>query len=1062
VFRHIRSKLIAAFAMPLAILVAVAGLETLSSLGQISSVDQQTSLASASVGPGGIVQQLQTERIYGILSILAATNATALAPSLTGLTPVSDNLYQNVPALEAQTNAAVNSFENTVRGSGQQAVRTYANAFSALAGLSHIRSYWVKAGVAATATVPRTFIANYQPLVQKTYDAYTGIIDTLEADTATVPFKVSDPTLRTGVEVLYASLEKTEAQWAEVEDLFNASMNSGPTAKADIDQALQDWGAEQSWGARLDSYGSGPYGTPVYNEDQSSVDSSLELDLGFMDQGLVPQLPSVLQAFTEPACVRAVNQNMKCISTTTVTPTAYGETQIAGIVNSRANTLRDNAVEQAITFVAVGALGALLGLVLVVLVSRSVSRPLVDLARQAEELATTTLPAAVKAILDASTNGAEAPKVPKIAVTSRDEVAEMAKALEDVNRTAVEMAAGQAALRRNLADAFVNLGRRNQNLVTRQLEYISEIELKEADPESLEELFRLDHLATRMRRNAESLLILAGSGPARQWSAPVPAMDVARAASAEVEDYKRLRLHHFDPAQITGAATTDLVHILAELIENALTFSPPGSPVDVYGRFLEGGYVIVIVDSGIGMSVDDLEVANRRLEGEGADDEVPGRYLGHFVAGRLAARHSIAISLQASHSGGLVARVKIPSTLIEEPVPDLSAGAEVRPAQAIASVEAAPVIVSSAPTIEAAAATAAPPVVDHSGRGSYTNGSSGYAGPGVVEPPAPSVPAGESYSNPASESAVGAYGPAGGDGVDDVAYAGDGAEDAEVADTDAMAETAEDADQALAEWTAQASAAAAVEVGKPAEAAWDAALPGYEAEAEPVAEYEASPVEEAEAPEAEVAGLAPSYEAEAAYEQEAAFEADASYEASYEFAAEVPVAQPEAEAGLEEPEAPIAGTEVAEVAQYVAPVPAPQAPTAYAPSAAAPTPDLGLLSPLAAAAPAAAAYSPASPESVLSPRASAPATASYSAWESLPGPGAAPAVGPAAQARSTADGLRKLTRRVPGASLPQDDESLRRATPSSTTANPLGLSGALSQYLSATTEARPEKEQSGK
>ena len=229
------------------------------------------------------------------------------------------------------------------------------------------------------------------------------------------------------------------------------------------------------------------------------------------------------------------------------------------------------------------------------------------------------------------------------------------------------------------SEAFVNLGRRTQNLVTRQLEYISDIELKEADPESLEELFRLDHLATRMRRNAESLLILAGSGPARQWSAAVPAMDVARAASAEVEDYKRLRLHHFDPAMIKGEVTTDLVHILAELTENALSFSPPGSPVDVYGRFLQDGYVLVVVDSGIGMSASDLDIANQRLEGLGSDDGVPGRYLGHFVAGRLAARHGLSISLQASQSGGLVARVRIPSDLIEAPVADLSAGAEVRP-----------------------------------------------------------------------------------------------------------------------------------------------------------------------------------------------------------------------------------------------------------------------------------------------------------------------------------------------------------------------------------------------
>ena len=141
---------------------------------------------------------------------------------------------------------------------------------------------------------------------------------------------------------------------------------------------------------------------------------------------------------------------------------------------------------------------------------------------------------------------------------------------------------------------------------------------------------------------------------------------------------------------ITGAVTTDLVHIMAELIENALSFSLPGSPVDVYGRFLEGGYVIVIVDSGIGMSAGDLETANRRLGGEGTADEVPGRYLGHFVAGRLASRHDIAISLQSSHSGGLVARVKIPATLIEDAVPDLSAVAEVRGTPTPPAIEAAP------------------------------------------------------------------------------------------------------------------------------------------------------------------------------------------------------------------------------------------------------------------------------------------------------------------------------------------------------------------------------------
>ena len=339
-----------------------------------------------------------------------------------------------------------------------------------------------------------------------------------------------------------------------------------------------------------------------------------------------------------------------------------------------------NATE-AIAFAALGLVGAMIGLVLVIRVSRSVSSSLVDLAQQAEKLATETLPDTVQAILDAGATGDDLPEVPEIKVDSVDEVAGVANAIETLKTTALELAASQAALRRNLADAFVNLGRRNQNLVTRQLEYITEIELKEADPASLEELFRLDHLATRMRRNAESLLILAGSGPARQWSTSVPVMDVARAASAEVEDYKRLRLHHFDHALVTGVVTTDLVHILAELIENALSFSPPGAPVDVYGRTLEGGYVIVVVDSGIGMSPEDLEIANDRLGGIGSSGEVPGRYLGHFVAGRLAARNGIAISLQSSHSGGLVARVKVPSSVVEGTVPDLSLEADVLPTQ---------------------------------------------------------------------------------------------------------------------------------------------------------------------------------------------------------------------------------------------------------------------------------------------------------------------------------------------------------------------------------------------
>src|SRR5579875_941984 len=295
-----------------------------------------------------------------------------------------------------------------------------------------------------------------------------------------------------------------------------------------------------------------------------------------------------------------------------------------------------------------------------------------ELAKEAELYASSSLPAAVEAVMHGTALAQAAPRLGfKAGEREAGPLAMLARSLEAVGGTAIELAKSHAGLRASFSEAFVNLGRRNQNLVERQLEYISELEQDEADPAVLDDLFRLDHLATRMRRNAESLLVIAGVGPARQLDAPVPAMDLARAACSEVEDYKRVRLHHFDPALVSGPASADLVHVLAELVENALSFSPPGSPVDVYGKFLERGYVIVIVDSGIGMPAEDLAAANQRLRGDDASSELAGRYLGHFVAGKLAARHGLAVSLQPGHSGGLVARVKIPASLIQDAPADL-------------------------------------------------------------------------------------------------------------------------------------------------------------------------------------------------------------------------------------------------------------------------------------------------------------------------------------------------------------------------------------------------------
>ena len=661
----------AAFALPLIILVAVAGLEVTSSVRQMSTVNQESSLAKASVGPGGAIQALQTEREDAVLSVLAA--ASDLPPTLQGINPGVAGITEAPAAVQATTDSALSAFQTSVDHEGRQSEAAYENVFVDLDLLHKARAEWAAAGTNTS--------GDFRSVADELYKQYTALIGTLITATSQVPYQITDSTLSTGVQALVTSFAKTEADWQVTMDLFRASW-SAPTARAAaVDQATKDLGAEQAWVARLNSLATGAFSAPVQTLASSTMSQSLGIDVALVQQGTAPSVSALLESFDQSGTGASKSAGDSTVA-------QQGDAQIASIVNQRASQLHNNAIRQAGEFGLAGLAGALLGLVLVALVSRSISRPLARLAHQAEELASTHLPATLHSLLNS-----EAGTIPEglpITVSGQDEVSEVARALDAVQRTAIELGAGQVVLRRNLSEAFVNLGRRTQNLVTRQLEYISDIELKEADPESLEELFRLDHLATRMRRNAESLLILAGSGPARQWSAAVPAMDVARAASAEVEDYKRLRLHHFDPAMIKGEVTTDLVHILAELTENALSFSPPGSPVDVYGRFLQDGYVLVVVDSGIGMSATDLDIANQRLEGLSADDGVPGRYLGHFVAGRLAARHGLSITLQASQSGGLVARVRIPSDLIEAPVADLSAGAEVRPPAVVPPVASAP------------------------------------------------------------------------------------------------------------------------------------------------------------------------------------------------------------------------------------------------------------------------------------------------------------------------------------------------------------------------------------
>jgi K+-sensing histidine kinase KdpD len=282
-------------------------------------------------------------------------------------------------------------------------------------------------------------------------------------------------------------------------------------------------------------------------------------------------------------------------------------------------------------------------------------------------MAADRLPTAVQDVLETPAGeDVVVPEVTPIEVRTRDEVANVAAALNTVQTSALDLAVEQAALRKNIADSFVNLGRRNQNLLDRQLEFITDLERQEQEPERLEGLFRLDHLATRMRRNAESLLRLAGGGDTTQsgWGGPVPIVDVVRGALGEVEGYDRVDVRTLEPAVLNATAGADLAHALAELVENALAFSPPDERVQVRGRQSNGGYVLAVMDQGVGMSPEQLEAANRRLAGRESFTVAPSRYLGHYVAGHLASSLGVTIRLEQEPTSGITARIEIPSGLL--------------------------------------------------------------------------------------------------------------------------------------------------------------------------------------------------------------------------------------------------------------------------------------------------------------------------------------------------------------------------------------------------------------
>ncbi|MFC9679469.1 nitrate- and nitrite sensing domain-containing protein [Streptomyces sp. NPDC056948] len=396
------------------------------------------------------------------------------------------------------------------------------------------------------------------------------------------------------------------------------------------------------------------------------ADSSAYAGLGDAEDGILARGPGA----------RAVEAAPETTWNTAHTRVQHGmrtiEDDAARGVAKRADPFTRGLLTPAGAAVLLGLAAVAASLVISVRIGRGLVVELVSLRNGALEIARRKLPEAMRRLrageeIDVR---AEAPPGPP----AEDEAGQVAEALGTVHRAALRAAVERAELASGISGVFVNLARRSQTLVHRQLSLLDSMERRSDDPNELSDLFRLDHLTTRMRRHAESLIILSGAAPGRAWRMPVVLTNVVRAAVSEVEDYARVEVRQLPEAAVIGTAVADLTHLLAEIIENAAQFSPPHTRVRVTGEPVGNGYAVEIEDRGLGMGQETLAEANRRIAQSEALDLFDSDRLGLFVVSRLAARHDVKVHLKTSPYGGTTAVVLLPTALLHTGATERSPG----------------------------------------------------------------------------------------------------------------------------------------------------------------------------------------------------------------------------------------------------------------------------------------------------------------------------------------------------------------------------------------------------
>ncbi|HEV2640395.1 MAG TPA: nitrate- and nitrite sensing domain-containing protein [Actinocrinis sp.] len=531
----------------------------------------------------------------------------------------------------------------------------------------------------------RAVVTNQQVPFTTAYNAYTNVIDDVLAVLQNTSAGTSDPSVNQDESALTAIDNMIEAQ-AEAQ-VFTAqvialqSLPNGKNSEDAVEVQTQTNDLSQataSQNAAVAAFES--TATPPLIQSYQSIVTGSDVAA---DQASIQAAAQALQSNTTVS--NNTVQSLSDAVTSEYLPVTIGDmravqTAVIDQMIADSDLLLTNAKSDLYKNAALILIAMLLSLGGALLIARSLVRPLQSLRTGALDIAANRLPEIVRRLRDS--DGSEgAIEVDPIPISSSDEIGQVARAFDEVHQQAVRLASEQALLRSNVNSMFVNLSRRSQSLVQRQLRLIDELENSEQDPDQLANLFKLDHLATRMRRNGENLLVLAGEEPGRKWSQAVRLLDVTRAGASEVEQYERVALRDLPDVNVLGRVVNDLVHLVAELLENATSFSAPETRVTVTANMLNtGGVMLEVEDAGIGMTPEELDDANERLANPPVIDVAISRRMGLYVVGRLATRHGVQVRLRRSAGGGITALVLIPSALLagvdgeQQPLaPELSA-----------------------------------------------------------------------------------------------------------------------------------------------------------------------------------------------------------------------------------------------------------------------------------------------------------------------------------------------------------------------------------------------------